>query len=95
MVVMNIFTVISYKCNYNIWITVFTKIRMNVKSTKMWLSPCDIYKPCASVNRGFARRGKHLRAHDFSKSLGFFLHSAIWRKTSKNARTFDLLHDRI
>ena len=27
--------------------------------------------------RGFARRCTHLRAHDFSKSLGFRLHSAV------------------
>ena len=31
----------------------------------------------------------------FSKSLGFLLHRARWRKTIKKARTFDLLHGRI
>ena len=31
----------------------------------------------------------------FSKSLGFLLHSPVWRKTTKNAKTFDLLHGRI
>ena len=41
-------------------------------------------------NRGFARRGTHLCAHDFAKSLGFLMHSAVWRKNNKNARTFDL-----
>ena len=46
-------------------------------------------------NRGFARRGTHLRAHNFSKSLGFLLQSAVWRKTTKNTETFDLLHGRI
>ena len=49
----------------------------------------------SSHYRGFARRGMHLRAHDFSKSFGFLLHSAVWRKTTKNARTFDLLYGRI
>ena len=42
-----------------------------------------------------ARRCTHLRAHDFSKSLDFLLHSEVWRKTTKNAKTFDLLYGRI
>ena len=46
-------------------------------------------------NRGFAQRGTHLRTHDISKSLGFLLHSAVWRKTTKNAKTSDLPHGRI
>ena len=41
--------------------------------------------------RGFARGG----THDFAKSLGFLLHTAVWRKTTKNTRTCDLLHGRI
>ena len=46
-------------------------------------------------NRGFARRSTHFRAHDFATSLGFHLYNAVWRKTTKNAWTFDLLHERI
>ena len=34
-------------------------------------------------------------AHNFSKSLGFLVHSAVWRKRTKNAKTFDLVHGRI
>ena len=45
--------------------------------------------------RGFALRGMHLCAHDFSKSLGFLLHRAVWWKPTKHTRTFDLLHGRI
>ena len=37
----------------------------------------------------------YLRAQDFSESLGLLVHSAVWRKRTKNARTFDLLHGRI
>ena len=44
--------------------------------------------------RGFAWPSTHLCSHDFSKYLGFLLHSLIWRKTTKKktTRTFDLLH---
>ena len=37
----------------------------------------------ACYKRGFARRGKHLHAHDAATSLRFLLHSAVWRKTTK------------
>ena len=45
--------------------------------------------------RGFARRGTHLQAHDFSTSLGFLLYSAVWRKTTKLIIILDSLNNRI
>ena len=43
----------------------------------------------------FAWRGTYLRVHDLKKSLGFLLHTAVWKKTPKYAITFDLLYGRI
>ena len=45
--------------------------------------------------REFAQRGTHLRALDFAVALGFLLYSAVWRKTTKNALTFNLLRGKI
>ena len=46
-------------------------------------------------NRGLARRGTHLYAHDFAPLLGFLLYSVVWRKTTKYAITLDSLYNRI
>ena len=40
------------------------------------------------VNRGFARLGAHLYAHDFAPLLGFL---SVWRDMEKNNKTFFLL----
>ena len=82
--------------NIMLWYNIEIKIDIIYKYQLFMSVKVEIYPQGERLDCSISRAYRLVKwTIHLSESLGFLLHSAVWRKTTKNTRTFDLLYVRI